>query len=373
MELDPGRPQFTDYDEVYFADACEPLHQAAARGQVDLHAVVHGDYPGAVLADDVLAGIGTVGFWNASRSQNWGLDWHRNEGIEVTYLDRGTLDFSTRNRDWTLEPGQFTVTRPWQEHRVGLPHVAASRLHWVIIDVQVRRPHQEWLWPDWIGLAAGDLARLTTFLQDNENPVWSPDATVGSAFDLIRQVVRTPQAPAFESELRLAISQLMLGLLRASERRPAPPAVETDLRSPRRAVRMFLEELDDHLDHAWTLAEMAAAARLGRSQFSRYCRELTNMTPVQYLTSRRLNQAKRLLREEADLSITDIAMITGFQSSQYFATVFRRHVGITARDFRSAERAAARRLARPPRQSRSTPEMPPQTWAAKSESSYASG
>ena len=330
-------PQFTDYDTVYFADACEPLEQAVHEGQVMLQALVHGAYPGIPLRDEVIPGIGTVGYWDARKDQDWGLDWHRNEGIEITYLDRGEVEFSTQDGDWCLTPGQITVTRPWQLHRVGRPTVAASRLHWAIIDVAVRRPHQEWNWPDWLGLAPNDLARLTSILQNNENPVWPPDTAVAAAFDVLRQVVNNPGSATLESELRLGISQLVLGLLCAADQARRPTCADADLRSPRRAVRMFLEELDSNLNHPWTLREMAAAAWLGRSQFSQYCRELTNMTPLEYLTSRRVAQAMRLLREADDVTITDIAFLVGFQSSQYFATVFRRYTGQSPSDVRRGD------------------------------------
>lgn len=330
----PGLPRFFDYDEVYFADACEPLEAAVRDGSVELKALTHGAYPGTTLDDDVVSGLGTVGFWNAVKLQEWGLAWHRNEGIEVTYLDRGQAAFSTRDGDWILEPGQFTVTRPWQEHKVGAPNVAASRLHWLIIDVGVRRPHQEWVWPDWIGLTTADLARLTELLQNNEHPVWDADPGVAIAFDILRQTVLTPGSTTLESELRICTTQLLLALLRAFERDPSP--ADAGLRSPRRAVRMFLDELDGHLDHQWTLAEMAGAARLGRSQFSQYCRELTNMAPVEYLTSRRIALATKMLAEVPEMSVTDVALHSGFQSSQYFATVFRRNTGLSAREFRQA-------------------------------------
>jgi AraC family L-rhamnose operon regulatory protein RhaS len=44
---------------------------------------------------------------------------------------------------------------------------------------------------------------------------------------------------------------------------------------------------------------------------------------MEYLTRRRLETAARLLREQPDLRITRIAYHCGFQSSQYFAKVFR--------------------------------------------------
>ena len=330
-------PAFVDYDQVYFSDACLPLERAVLEGTVELRALTHGAYPGTQLDDDAVVGLGTVGFWNAATAQDWGLDWHRNEGIEITFLDRGEAAFSTREGDWLLEPGQFVVTRPWQEHRIGRPNVGPSRLHWVIIDVGVRRPHQLWQWPDWIGLSKGDLELLTILLQQNENPVWPADPGVATAFDMLRHTVNASDSPTLESELHINTTQLLLAVLQALSREPA--VQDPNLRSPRRAVRMFLNELDDHLDHPWTIVEMARAAGLGRSQFTKYCRELTNLAPIEHLTSRRVAFAARLLVNEPDKAITEIARQTGFQSSQYFATVFRRHKGVSARSFRNTSDA----------------------------------
>jgi AraC family L-rhamnose operon regulatory protein RhaS len=330
-------PRFSDYAEVYFADACEALEEASQQGEVTLRALVRGSYPGLPLPDHVAPGIRTVGYWNANRPQRWGLDWHRNEGIELTYLDRGLLTFATRDREWELRPGQVTVTRPWQEHRVGGPLVAASHLKWIIVDVDVRRPHQPWRWPEWIGLSANDLHRLTTLLQRNENPVWDGDAAIRAAFHSLQSATNSPESRTLESELRLHTSSLLLALLRLLDRLPVTS--NEDLVSPKRALSMFLHEIDSHLDHQWTLEEMARACGMGRSQFSTRCRELTNMTPLEFLTFRRIERAAGLLRMEPKRAVTDIALAVGFQSSQYFATVFRRQLGSSPRQYRAASLA----------------------------------
>jgi len=46
--------------------------------------------------------------------------------------------------------------------------------------------------------------------------------------------------------------------------------------------------------------------------------------------------ARKFLKMRPDWSITDVALARGFQSSQYFATVFRQRTGQKPRDFRAA-------------------------------------
>src|SRR5207249_3334840 len=103
-----------------------------------------------------LCGIKSIGYWDALGPQTWGLPWHRNEGVEVTFLESGRLGFAVDGREYALQPDALTVTRPWQSHRVGNPLIGPGKLHWLILDVGVRRPNQAWRWPDWVMLKGAD-------------------------------------------------------------------------------------------------------------------------------------------------------------------------------------------------------------------------
>lgn len=332
MDATTGHAIFLSPDATYHADRCEPLVQAVARGEVELAAWVHRGYPGTPMPPRLLPEISTVGYWNATGVPGWGLDWHRNEGIELTYVSRGRTAFLVEGDRFDLESGYLTVTRPWQKHKVGNPHIGSTRLHWLILDVGVRRPDQRWQWPDWLVLAPDDLRRLTTLLSHNEQPVWRANEDVAACFERIASLLRQPEPAAGQSRLRLFINELFIALLDLLSRRNPP--LNPHLVSTRRSVEMFLHALDDQLDHPWTLGEMAERCGLGRSRFADHCREITNMTPLGFLTHRRIESAKRLLRADPALSITELAPRCGFQTSQYFATVFHKAVGKTPRDYR---------------------------------------
>ena len=117
---------FQDGERTYFADTCEPLKAAAGGGELQLHAWGHALYPGVLLPRSYLPAVRSVGVWDAPVSQSWGLDLHCNEGIEFTYLKRGKTAFEVDGKQWTLRKGCLTITRPWQFHRVGAPHISAG-------------------------------------------------------------------------------------------------------------------------------------------------------------------------------------------------------------------------------------------------------
>ena len=71
-----------------------------------------------------------------------------------------------------------------------------------------------------------------------------------------------------------------------------------------------------------------------RSRFFELFKSNTGMTPNDYLQRLRLEAARSLLAETSR-SVTDIAFEVGFNSSQYFSTVFLQYTGLPPSGFRS--------------------------------------
>lgn len=314
------------------ADTCEPLRAAHAAGDIALEAWVHGHYPGRVLPDDVLTEIPTVGFWDASHSQQWGLDWHYNEGIELTYLESGRLAFGCESKEHLLTSGALTITRPWQRHRVGAPNIGASRLHWLLVDVGVRRPNQEWTWPGWLVCSPDDLRRLQTLLRRNHQPVWTAHDDVAEAFVRLSKAAREEHTPARALKMKLHINAVIVSLLEMLESEQI--VLDTHLASSERTVELFLARLEEDVSSDWTLDRMAKACGLRRSRFTYYCRKVSNLTPAQFLIHARVRAASTMLARDPTKTVTQIAFDCGFASSQHFATSFRRAVGMTPSEFR---------------------------------------
>ncbi|MCI0720004.1 MAG: AraC family transcriptional regulator [Acidobacteria bacterium] len=280
----------------------------------------------------------SIGWWDAGVNQTWGLPWHRNEGLEITFLESGKLSFATDEREYSLQPDTLTITRPWQKHRVGSPLVSASKLHWLILDMGVRRPNQSWHWPSWIMLSPPDLADLAGILRGTDKPVWKASGELRHCILAIGAALKGQKKASRISALTIRINELLLVLLNLLRRQS--PGLDETLTSSRRTVQMLLDDLAQHPQHLsleWTVPEMATSCGLGITQFVHIVKQLTNMTPVNYLRHCRLKFAAKLLRDQPKESITEIAQTCGFSSSQYFATVFRRSFGCSPGDFKAGK------------------------------------
>jgi AraC family L-rhamnose operon regulatory protein RhaS len=328
-------PIFTEHGQTFQADTCRPVVGAVEAGHMRLESLARGSYPGRRLPRSVLPGIRTLGYWDTDHPQDWGLEWHRNEGIELTFLETGSLDFLVESQQFELRPDDLAITRPWQPHRLGNPNIGASRLHWVILDVGVRRPNQSWTWPPWVVLTKADIKQLTNFLRHNEQPVWAVTPDIRRCFGQIGRAVETDEQGSNISRITAYLNELLVLVLEVFRRQK--PDLDESLSGTRRTVQLLLNELRRNRSQSaqpWTLQLLAEQCGLGATRFTHVCRQLTNLTPLKYLTQCRVEAAKRLLADEPAMSITEVARVCGFDTNQYFATVFKRHTGQTPSAYR---------------------------------------
>ena len=328
-------PVYTDDEKMYYADTCKPLKKALLEGKISVYAVKRGNYPGTQISEEEIRGIQSIGYWDITKPQEWGLPWHRNEGIEISFLENGSLPFEVfGSSGYHLKANDLTITRPWQPHRIGNPNISNSCLFWMIIDVEVRRPHQEWKWPDWIILTKKDLDVLTNLLRENEQPVWSTNGKIQRRIAKLKKSVLGALRGDSYSMVQIYINELLVEILNLLTYHKN--IGDKTLTTTQRNVDLFLSEISSNVSEQWTTESMAKYCQIGVTSFIHYCKHLKNMTPLQYVTQKRLEKAVTLLLKEPEKKVIDIAFECGFNSSQYFATVFRSKYNCTPREYQTA-------------------------------------
>jgi AraC family transcriptional regulator len=98
---------------------------------------------------------------------------------------------------------------------------------------------------------------------------------------------------------------------------------------PRKKLRAVLEYIEEHLDGALTLDDLAAVAHLSRFHFARLFKHSTGLPPHQYVVARRVERAKGLLRGGGGLALADVAAEVGFACQSHLTRHFQRLVGVT--------------------------------------------
>jgi AraC-like DNA-binding protein len=98
-------------------------------------------------------------------------------------------------------------------------------------------------------------------------------------------------------------------------------------------LRRAIELMEANLSRAPSLHDLAAEVGLSSSHFCTAFRQSTGLPPHKYLLRSRVAQAKQLMGDRK-LSLTQVALNSGFASSSQFATTFRRIEGVTPTAYR---------------------------------------
>ena len=103
----------------------------------------------------------------------------------------------------------------------------------------------------------------------------------------------------------------------------------------------------DRMDAApheeWPVRRLARVSCVSQAHFARSFKEASGVPPHRYLLTRRIEQATALLRD-TELSVTDIAFRTGWNSLGTFGRTFRDITGQSPRALRARQKAAQHQL-----------------------------
>ena len=132
-------------------------------------------------------------------------------------------------------------------------------------------------------------------------------------------------ASVTEQELSLSIYELLLELLN--------PSAAKNKKLHDDNIQRVKEYITEHLGESITVEALSEVANMSVTNFSRVFRQQTGFSPYDYVLSSRLNKAKEYLLR-TDMSVTQIAYETGFNSEANFICCFTKSEGISPGKFR---------------------------------------
>lgn len=106
-------------------------------------------------------------------------------------------------------------------------------------------------------------------------------------------------------------------------------------------VRQALKYIHERFSEPISLTSVCDTVVINQSYFSEIFKQEMGIGFNQYLQNLRIEQSAILLRERPDLAVIDIAHISGFQDPNYFCRVFKKHLNLTAQQYRENHQRGA--------------------------------
>jgi AraC-like DNA-binding protein len=112
---------------------------------------------------------------------------------------------------------------------------------------------------------------------------------------------------------------------RRADRRPTP--------ADERRISATLRFIEAGAGERLSLEQLASVAQMSEFHFLRVFKEVTGVTPHQYVLRSRLREAALRLRTRRD-DVLEIALVTGFGDLSNFNQAFRAEFGVSPSQFR---------------------------------------
>lgn len=245
---------------------------------------------------------------------NYKFSNHSHPEIEINYINSGCCIMRIGEEVIPLKKGDCIVIHPYQRH-----------LFMVDIGNSCSISQLEYS----VSLPAGVLQYLTCLTCDKEFYVINGCENLCEAIDSICRYHRSEEEDEFaQTQLNLAMFQMYILLSKHIQLLPGRNVIRAGKIGE--IVRVIQQRLDGEINIEELAEEFGVSSRYIRKVFA----EQAGMSCTHYITMLRIAKAKQLLWDST-LPITEIGLLCGFNSTQYFSRIFRKYTAMTPGEYRN--------------------------------------
>ena len=241
----------------------------------------------------------------------------QHRGVSIAAVTRGSFQYRTREGSAVLVPGALLLGNAGACYHCGHDHGVGDRCLAFHMTPQC---YEE-------VVAETASARSITLTRPNLPPLPQLVAVLADA-----EAARDDGDTEAFDEIRMRLAAAVAALLAPLKHRRVPSAQDE------RRITAAARHIEAHVERKLTIAALAREAAMSPYHFLRTFRQVTGVTPHQFILRARLHRAALHLRANND-QIASIAFDCGFNDLSTFNRRFRRVIGMTPGDYRSRVRA----------------------------------
>lgn len=246
------------------------------------------------------------------------------EGLRIYHIIEGRFEWHINHQPYVFYPGDVALIMPDIPFGCDNDVLKIGSFTWIHLALPKKDGHIQ---PGkWSGLSDTEAAAIGKILSLNNLPALSRFNEVGRIIKCIYTELSEKEV-AFQARVNHQIDELLIQITRK---------MTQQTHSTRDFPKTFTELevlLRRDLAHQWTVEEMAGLVGMGTTLFTEKVKSYSGFSPINYLINIRISEAIKLLKR-ADITVTNIALDTGFYSSQHFSTTFKKLTGYRPSEFR---------------------------------------
>lgn len=240
---------------------------------------------------------------------------------ELVYADKKNLFITAGAKEIELEAGQMYLHKPNEFHNIRCDGKRAANS--VIISFDCSTPELMSVAGRVITLGENERRLIGSVVKEASASFTTP---LGNPYT---NVMELSQAGGFGTQqmIRLSVEMLLIRLIRENINE-GPVKIKKN----NALLAQITDFLSENVEKKLTFEDILKHFNLSASVVKKIFREQMGCGIMDYFVRLKIDKAKELIREE-NYTFTEIAEILGFNTSQYFTTVFKRVSGMTPSEY----------------------------------------
>ena len=259
---------------------------------------------------------------NGGQSFQIPVHWH--DELEIIYVKSGFLTVNISGENYIGKPGDAFVVAPGNLHFMGSQTGTVD--------------YFTFLFPlKYIAFRTDDMLDDKLIEPLNSGHLMISPEIKDTVKEQCEQLARVYAAEIDESESKITgqIRKKIILLQFIHELWKKGFIVENDTTGRNTVEKEMVSYIQQNYTGKILLREFGEQFHLSEKYISRYFKEHFHITLSQYVTYLRLEHAKQML-QETDISVTEVAMQSGYQNISYFIRSFKKTYGVSPLKYRKS-------------------------------------
>ena len=259
-----------------------------------------------------------------NRGQSFQIPVHWHDELEIIYVKSGFLTVNISGENYIGKPGDAFVVSPGNLHFMGSQTGTVD--------------YFTFLFPlKYIAFRSDDMLDDKLIEPLNSGHLMISPEIKDTVKEQCEQLARVYAAEIDKSESKITsqIRKKIILLQFIHELWKKGFIVENDTTGRNTVEKEMVSYIQQNYMGKILLREFGEQFHLSEKYISRYFKEHFHITLSQYVTYLRLEHAKQML-QETDISVTEVAMQSGYQNISYFIRSFKKTYGVSPLKYRKS-------------------------------------
>ena len=252
------------------------------------------------------------------------VEYHWHPEIELVYIESGEFTVTVNHKSYRAQSGDIFFINSGELHAMnqnaGDVRFYSAVFYPELLDFDIKNPFQR----NFIDPIKDCAVCLPHRVDRN-------DTCYDKVKEQIQRLFFSGKDEFSKSQQLVAIYELIL-ILYKENMMYSGRVNKSDARNSE-IIKNTIAYIDENLNSKITLKQMADLSAFTEKYFCAFFKKQTGVTPTEYINRVRLERACELLRMH-DVSVTEAAFETGFESLSYFIRRFKKQFGVSPAQYK---------------------------------------